>query len=270
MKLLKYAFVLVVVFLFSSCSITEKIMFNEDNSGTFAYEIDGSKMMSMMGSAIKAETEKKSKKKKNKKSERESTNMDSTFTFKELFASKQDSISKLPLDEQEKLKKMENFSVRMVMNEEQGTFLYSMFTDFKSIGELKDIMSPMQSMKSLNAGNKAVGDKGGMISDDNISEYLFDGKTFVKKVQKRVAEESTRSVEISEEEEAIAASAKQSMDMIYEQSDFKVVYQFAKPVKKVSLSTALYSEDRKTVTVLFPLKDYMENPESLNLEVELE
>jgi hypothetical protein len=270
MKLFNYVLVATLLVSLSSCSITEKIIFNEDNSGKFAYEIDGSKMMSMMGSAIKAETEKKSKKKKNKKGERELADIDSTFTFKELMASKQDSIAKLPLEEQEKFKRMENFSVRMVMNEEKGVFNYSLFTDFKAISDLKDLMSPMESVKSLNGGNKSVGNKGDMMKENNSSEYFFDGKVFKKKVQKLPIDNSNKDAETLKEEEELAASMKESMKLIYDQSDFKVVYQFPRAVKKVSIPNALYSEDRKTVTILFDMKEYMENPESLSLEVELE
>ena len=41
--------------------------------------------------------------------------------------------------------------------------------------------------------------------------------------------------------------------MFYDQSNFKVVYQFPKAVKKVSIDNALYSEDRKTITIEYPL-----------------
>lgn len=271
MRLFNYVLVVFALVTLSSCSITEKIIFNEDNSGKFAYEIDGSKLMSMMGSAIKAETEKKSKKKKKKKvGEREQLDIDSTFTFKELLASKQDSIAKLPLEEQEKLKRMESFSVRMIMNEEKGVFNYSLFTDFKAISDLKDLMSPMESVKSLNGGNKSVGNKADMMKENNSSEYVFDGKTFKKKVQKLAIDNSNKDAETLKEEEELAESMKESMKLIYEQSDFKVVYQFPRAVKKVSIPNALYSEDRKTVTILFDMKEYMENPEGLSLEVELE
>lgn len=270
MRLFNYLLVACALATLSSCSITEKIIFNEDNSGKFAYEIDGSKMMSMMGSAIKAETEKKSKKRKNKKGEREEVNIDSTFTFKEILASKQDSIAQLPLEEQQKLKRMENFSVRMVMNEEKGIFNYSLFTDFKTISDLKELMSPMESVKSLNGGNKSVGNKGDMMKENNSSEYFFDGKVFKKKVQKLVADNSDKDTKLSKEEAEYAAGKEESMKLIYDQSDFKVVYQFPRAVKKVSIPNTLYSEDRKTVTILFDMKEYMENPESLSLEVELE
>ena len=111
MKIIKILFALVLLFNLTSCSITEKIIINDNGSGKFAYEIDGSQMMSMMGNAFKdlGEDEKDSKKKKKKNKEEEvvkaSKNIDSTFTFKELFASKQDSIAKLSPEEQAKIKK---------------------------------------------------------------------------------------------------------------------------------------------------------------------
>lgn len=72
------------------------------------------------------------------------------------------------------------------------------------------------------------------------------------------------------EEDELAASMKESLDMFYTQSNFRVVYEFPKAVKKVSIDNALYSEDRKTITIEYPLKDYMENPASLNFEVEFQ
>ena len=56
--------------------------------------------------------------------------------------------------------------------------------------------------------------------------------------------------------------------MIFASSNYIVKYHFAKPVKKVSNTSALFSEDRKTVTLHYPFSEYMENPEKLNLEVE--
>lgn len=273
MKNIKFLSALLVLVSLTSCSITEKLIMNENGSGKFSYEIDGSKMMSMAGGAFSGE-EKNTKKKK--KGDTKSKDIDSTFTFKEMFASKHDSISKLPLEEQEKIKRMEKFSVRMVMNEEKGIMNYSMFTDFKSVQELQDVMSPVKSMQSLSPGGK----QGGMamaptgIDDDSSTQFFYDGKTFKKIVSKKekkkeeaVAEETTDE-EVSEEE--LAESMKKSMEMFYDQSNFKIVYEFPKPVKKVSIENALYSEDRKTITIEYSLKDYMENPNKLNFEVEFQ
>ncbi|WP_395044271.1 hypothetical protein [Flavobacterium sp.] len=275
MKNIKLLFAILLIVTLTSCSITEKLLINENGTGKFAYEIDGSKMISMMGSAFKDdEKETKKKKKKNKDNEitRDSKDIDSTFTFKEIFASKKDSIAKLTPEEQEKIKRMEKFSVHMVMNEEKGIMNYSMFTDFNTIQELQNVMSPLESMQTLSpkgqTGGFAMAPTG--VEEKSATQFFYDGKTFKKSVAKtEKKKEEIKSDEISEEE-AAAEKMKQSMEMIYDQSNFKVVYQFPKAVKKVSIENALYSDDRKTITIEYPLKEYMESPEKLNFEVTFE
>lgn len=283
MKIIKILFALVLLFNLTSCSITEKIIINDNGSGKFAYEIDGSQMMSMMGNAFKdlGEDEKDSKKKKKKKNKEEevvkaSKNIDSTFTFKELFASKQDSIAKLSPQEQAKLKKMERFSVRTIMNEDEGKMNYSIFTDFNTISELQDVMSPLESMKTISPTGQQAGGMGmapNALEENASTRYFYDGKTFkkiVSKLEKKKEESKPDEDAAIAEVEAEAIRLKESMNMFYDQSNYKVVYQFPKAVKKVSLQNALYSEDRKTITIEYTLKDYMENPDKLNLEVTFE
>jgi hypothetical protein len=269
MKLLKLLFLVGVLFAFSSCSITEKIVFNEDNSGQLSYVIDGSKMLSMIGSSFKEE-DKKAKKKKSKKGDNFSKDIDSTFTFKEIFESKKDSIAKLTPEQQEKIKKMENFSVRMVMNEEKELFNYTLFTDFKNTSEINDIISPLESMKTLNPSGKSLGSKGDMLVDNSSSSFLYDGKVFKKIIVNKAEDNSLKDPEMVQQEEEMMKSLQESMKMIYDESYYKVEYQFPKPIKKVSYPNAVLSDDRKTVTIQFSLKEYAEHPENLSLEVELE
>lgn len=271
MKTIKLLLALAFIFNLSSCTITERMIVTDNGSGKFTYDIDGTKMMSMMGSAFSGEG--KDTKKKNKK-DKPNKNIDSTFTFKELFASKKDSIAKLSPEEQAKIKKMEKFSVHMVVNDEKGIMNYSMFTDFNSVAELQDVMSPVESMKSLTP----TGSSGGMgmtpnsIEDNSSTKFFYDGKKFRKEVSKVEKKKEEAKQEVSDESAALAEEIKlkQSMDMFYQQSNFKVVYQFPKAVKKVSVANALYSEDRKTITIEYPLKDYMESPNTLNFDVEFE
>lgn len=263
MRYVKLLPAILLVSIITSCTITEKMILNEKGSGKFSYEIDGSQMMSMMGGAMKSESNNDAKKGKSKKKD-----IDSTFTFKQLFASKKDSIAKLSPEEQEKIKKMERFSVHMVMNEEKGIMNYSMFTDFNSIAELQDVMSPVESMKSLAPGGK---DKmkavdSGLPENDSSMKFFYDGKTFKKIVAKK--ESKKEEAKDTAQDDSEADKIKQSLQMIYGESNFKVVYQFPKAVKSVSIPNALFSEDRKTVTIEYPLKDYMENPDKLNFEVE--
>ncbi|WP_345090277.1 hypothetical protein [Flavobacterium chungnamense] len=271
MKSIKLLFALLLTLAMTSCTITEKMIINDNGSGKFAYDIDGTKMMSMMGSAFKGDDKEDTKKDKKETVNRKNKKVvDSTFTFKEMFASKQDSISKLSPEEQAKIKKMERFSVRTIIDEEKGIMNYSMFTDFNSISELQDVMSPVESMKSISPTGQKSGGMGmapDALEDNSSTSFFYDGKTFKKTVAK--IEKKKEVTEEAEEgsEDDVANKMKESLDMFYDQSNFKVVYQFPKAVKKISIENALYSEDRKTITIEYPLKDYMENPDKLNFEV---
>lgn len=267
MNYIKLLFAFAVVLSLTSCTITERMMINENGGGKFSYEIDGSKMMSMMGGAFKGDSDKKEgTEAKPKKA------IDSTFSFKEIFASKKDSIAKLPLEEQQRLKKMENFTMHMVMNEAKGEMRYSMDTDFKSVQDLQDLMSPMESMKSMSPkgmNSKKLGKASSALDNNSSTKYFYDGKSFKKIVSKSTGKKASSKKEAAKED-AEAQQMKESMEMIYGQSDFKIVYQFPKAVKSVSIPNALFSDDRKTVTIEYPLKDYMESPDKLNFEIEFQ
>jgi len=166
-----------ILFCLSSCAITENLIINEDGSGKFAYDIDMSELIALAGEVGQQE-EPNSKNKKNKKG-KEVTNekiMDSTFSFKSLLAEKSDSISMLPLEEQKRLKMLERFSMRMVVNEPEKIMTYSMFTDFSSVNELQEIMSPMNSMKSIGGNNKLAGSLTEMKDDDSTTRFYYDEK----------------------------------------------------------------------------------------------
>ena len=268
MNYLKFLSALLFVFSFTSCSITEKMIINDNGTGKFSYEIDGSKMMSMMGNAFKNDSNDTAKKGNDSKKDKL---IDSTFTFKQLLASKKDSIAKLSPEEQAKIKKMENFSIHMLMDQDKGIMNYSMFTDFKSIVELQDLMSPLQSMKSLAPGrnNKMLTSNSVLEEENSSTKFFYDGKTFKKMVAKiENKKEVMKSDAVSEDD--LGGKLKESMGMVFDQSNFKVVYQFPKAVKKVSITNALYSEDRKIITIEYPLKDYMETPDKLSFEVEFQ
>jgi len=135
--------------------------------------------------------------------------------------------------------------MHMLMDEEKGIMNYSMFTDFNSISELQDVMSPLQSMKSLTpqGGSKMTGANAGLPDENSSTKFYYDGKTFKKSVAKIEKKKEEKTEATSEDD--LGGKMKESMDMIYGQSSFKVVYQFPKAVKKISIPNALYSEDRK-------------------------
>jgi hypothetical protein len=241
MKIRFYLLALVGIF-FTSCQITENVYVNDDGSGKLSFDIDASGVMAMAGDKMGSEKD-----------------MDSTFTFKQLFEAKKDSISKLSADEQARLKKMENVSVSMKMSGADKQFLISMFMDFKKADELMDMMQAMNSMKPKEAMPadtpfSALGN-----ADATELKFSYDGSSF------------KRSVIIKDKAAVAAAKDTTGMtQMMFAGSNYTLKYHFPRKVKSVSNTQAMFSEDRKTVTIQYPFTEYLENPDKLNLEVVLE
>lgn len=247
MKLYKNILVIATIVLLTSCTFTENIYINEDGTGKFSVDMDASGLMAMMPDDSLGTTKP----------------MDSTFTFKQLFEEKKDSIAKLPIEQQERLKKLEGFSMRTKMIPAEKQFMFSVFTDFKNVSDLQD------AMKIINDAQGATKDKtvdnsllpsSGFGDNNSILKYSYDGKKFIRKatlIKKEVAKTENDSVEAA-------------YKMIFESSTYTIKYHFPKKVKKVSNKKALYSEDRKTITIEFPFNEYMKEPEKLNFEVEFE
>lgn len=240
----------ILVLLFSmvaltSCTFTEEITINPDGSGKYDLNMDGSSLMAMMPNDSTG-TQK---------------SVDSVFSFKEVFAAKKDSIAKLSKEEQESLKKLEHFNMRMKMDYLKKEFLFSMNTDFKNVNELQDAMSNMNALQKMNK-NKAevnsLGSAGSFANNNSVLRYSYNGKKFTR--------------EAIIDKKALKNIKKDSLDesykMIYASSKYIIKYHFPKPVKKVSNTTALFSEDRKTITIEYSFDEYMDNPDKLNFEVD--
>lgn len=240
---------MLLTFVFSSCTFTEEIVINTDGTGKYNLDMDGSSLMAMMP--------KDSLGGKNEKA------VDSTFSFKELFAQKKDSISKLSKEEQESIKKLENFNMRMQMNYETKKFLFSMNTAFKSVGELQNIMTDLNKLNKMgkSKANDPFGGAGAMgmptLGAANYKmNYLYDGKKFIRKAVV--------------DKEVLKKQDSDSLDqykMIFDASKYVIKYHFPKPIKTISNPSALFSEDRKTVTIEYTFNEYMKEPEKLNFEV---
>ncbi len=247
----KFLLLLLTIFTFSSCQFSENIYINEDGSGKMEFSFDGSELMLMAGDKM---TEGSGEKE-----------VDSTFKFKELFNEKKDSISKLTTEEQEKLKALENFSMHMFMSAEKKKMKFELFTDFKNANELKDMFT------ALNSASNLQGKKGAKLNDPNnpFSSMANGGNTELKySFDKGVFK---RSVKVKNQElQKQTADSLGSAAMMFANSKYKLNYHFPRKIKSVSKEGALFSEDRKSVTIEYGLMEYMKDPEIMNLEVILE
>ena len=246
-KLLSFSFLLVTL---TSCTFTENIYVNDNGAGKFSVDMDGSSLMAMAGDQIGSQMGTDAKK-----------NIDSTFTFKQLLEEKKDSIAKLSPEAQKELKKLENFVVNTKMNSEKKEFLMTLSTDFKNVNELQDILQTMSTFQKLEQGGSTATPFGGNFGNNNSKlNYAYDGKKFIRKAiidKQKLAEKAND-------------SAADMSKMIFASSNYILKYHFPKKIKKVSNPNALFSEDRKTITIQYPFTDYMDNPDKLNFEVEFE
>lgn len=245
-KLLSFSFLVATL---TSCTFTENMYINDNGAGKFSVDIDGSALMEMAGDQLGNQMGADAKK-----------NVDSTFTFKQLIAEKQDSISKLSPEAQKEIKKLENFVFNIKMNGEQKQFLMNIATDFKSVNELQDILQSMSALQKLEGGNAPSTPFAGLGDNKSKLSYTYDGKKFTRKAiidKQKITEKA-------------ADSTADMSKMMFASSNYIIKYHFPKPVKKVSNPNALFSDDRKTITIQYPFTDYMENPDKLNFDVEFE
>jgi len=119
----------------------------------------------------------------------------------------------------------------------------------------------MSTFQKLEQGGSTATPFGSNFGNNNSKlNYTYDGKKFTRKAiidKQKLAEKAND-------------SAADMSKMIFASSNYILKYHFPKKIKKVSNPNALFSEDRKTITIQYPFTDYMDNPDKLNFEVEFE
>lgn len=253
MKKFKTILFIALILALTSCNFTENIEIKPDGTGNFSLEMDGSGFMAMAGDqALKGMNAKENTK-----------SIDSTFSFKQIFEEKKDSIAKLTPEQQKALKKLENFVINIKMNPESKQFLFAMKTPFKSINELDDLTESLGALKDLKGSSDKKDNPAAMMSGMGINNsklsFSYNGNSFTRKAV-------VSKTDLKKIENDSLGMAK----MMFASSKYILKYHFPKPVKKVSNPDALFSDDRKTITVEYPFTDYTNNPDKLNLNVEFE
>lgn len=235
---------LLVLALVSACNFTEEIFLADDGSGKVSIIFDGSEMMEMAGDEMMQNGEKA---------------IDSIISFKAFLEEKKDSIATLSLEEQARLKKLEPFEMHMVMNPETKVMKFDMYSEFEQINEMGDAFSAFQDASSMGPGTKNQGSPAGMGNQSTEVEYSFNSNTF-----KRTA----RIVDSVLQQQSMDSLA--GAEMFLSGSTYTLKYHFPRRVKSSSAEAATYSADGKTLFYKIDFLSYMKNPDTLNIEVELE
>ncbi|MEG2101316.1 MAG: hypothetical protein RRY99_07395, partial [Flavobacterium sp.] len=159
LKLLSFSFLLAFL---TSCTFTESIYINDNGTGKFSVDMDGSALMEMAGDQIGNQMGADAKK-----------DIDSSFTFKQLFEEKKDSIAKLSPEVQKELKKLESFAVHTKMSSEKKQFLMTLSTDFKNVNELQDILQTANVLQKLEGGAGASPLGSGFGNNNSVLTYTY-------------------------------------------------------------------------------------------------
>lgn len=244
--LYRAVFILLIAFTVVSCQFTETMVLNEDGSGRMSIEMDMSEVMAF-GGMIEDST---------------ITKIDTIISMKKVLEEKKDSISQLPKNEQAKLKKMENYFMRMYMDTEDGEMVMKMYTDFKNVEETNDIMDGFGNSTSLlpSLGGSEMNFKKDEESADIIGvSYKYTKGKFSRDAYIKDKAKHKIEVDSMQDAEAFMGGMK-----------YKLKYTFPKKIVKSSVDDATYSLDGKTIEFERSFIDYLKDPDVMDLEVEIE
>lgn len=247
MRKLRIWVTLIAIALVWSCNFVEEIHINENGSGKLNIHFDGNEMMAMIGAMDSTNQEKA---------------IDSTIVFKDLLEEKKDSIAQLAPEEQAKLKKLEPFSLHMLMDSKEEVLRFDLFSEFENINEVDDAFNAFQDASTMNPPPGGDSQKSPPMGSNNQTtqvNYEFSGNNF------------KRTIEIIDEELfKKGLDSLQSTEMFLSGSTYTFKYHFPRKVKSTNLEGATFSLDGKTMTYEVNFLQMMKDPESIVLEVELE
>ncbi|PIF01580.1 MAG: hypothetical protein CR994_00640 [Maribacter sp.] len=241
---LRYWSLPVLLVLVSACNFTEGIYLEDDGSGKISINLDGSGMMGMLGEEMTKSKEKA---------------IDSTISFRTFLEEKKDSIATLSEEDQADLKKLEPFEMHMVMNPETKEMKFDLYRDFGNLDEVSDIFRDFQEASSVGPASKKQSPTSNLSNQATQVDYSFKANIF-----KRTA----RVIDSVLQQQSIDSLA--GVEMFFSGSTYKLEYHFPRRVKSSSASAATFSADGKTLYYEVDLLTYMKNPDTLNIEIELE
>ncbi|MEX0995507.1 MAG: hypothetical protein WDZ45_00500 [Flavobacteriaceae bacterium] len=233
--------------IFISCEFTETLVLNADGSGEMKVQMDASAMVAMMSSMGAEEETAKTEDK-----------IDTTFYFKDILAEKKDSISTLPMEQQERLKKLEAYGVHVEMDTETEKLLYDVFINFKSINEADNLFEALNQVN--NTGVNTTSESEETPTQESVKvKYSFENNVFKRDAY--IADVELHKTEMDSLKE---------MEMMLGGTLYKLNYTFPSKIKSISQEDATMSEDQKTLYYQVEYLEYLKNPDIMDLEVVLE
>jgi hypothetical protein len=148
------------------------------------------------------------------------------------------------------------------MDATQKTFKMSLLSDFKNVTKLQDMSEAMKAIQSLDKKTTDPSNPlASMMDSGNNTDlkYAYDGKVFkrtLKIIDPKIQEQTKDTTGM--------------MKMMFAGSKYTLKYHFPRKVKSVSNPDALFSDDRKTITIPYSLVEYLEQPDKMSFEAVLD
>ncbi|MBF4519214.1 hypothetical protein IRZ71_22920 [Flavobacterium sp. ANB] len=241
---MKFIKAFVILFLATSCQVTETIIINPDGSGNIEVVQlrDENSYMQLAGESYS----------------HEETFKDTTYVFKEYIEKHKENFLKYIPEEQKLFQKYSNVKVYIKESSFEKEFKKVFSFDFDKVPEIPDLYKTENYAGDIKYNYALTAE-----SHYYKIEYSFDGKIFKRFVS------ITDPVELQKTKDEFKKMDSKYTSLKLTQT-YTLRYHFPKKIKSVSNEKAIISSDKKTFTVEFPLLDCLQNPEMTSLEVVLE
>lgn len=244
---------LLLISVLVSCVIREEYTFNEDGSGRYEMAFDLTEFMSMQEEIDSTAAEK---------------SIDTIINFASLLEEKRDSISKLSVDEQQRLEALRPLQVTMKINDSTKQMLMKLRYEFEELSDLNKFAEAIEqaNIKELNdmsAGNQgSVQDSAQQDKPDIFSMAESFDTYFGKDKFSRTINEEARLKAIQQKDTTM-----QSDDPFADMIRFKQIFRFPYRVKAVNNERARILSDFKGIELEANMYDLNNNPDFFNIEV---
>jgi hypothetical protein len=238
--------ILLTATLLMSCQFKETMVMDENGQGRMSVQVDLAEMMAFGGGFGADSTMAK---------------QDTIIAFKDFLVEKRDSIATLPVADQERLKALENYNLRMFIDPETEEMLMDLYIDFDDISDANDIFRGFEQVSSLIPGNAVNIGGDDSKNDEQVIGVRYEFKKNIFKRDSYIIDEVAHQTQM----DSIGA-----VEAFLSGVEYTLEYTFPRKIKSTSIEDATFSLDGKTIEVRRKFIDYMKNPDVLDLEVKLE
>lgn len=241
---MKYAFLLLLLVLLTSCEVTETLHINPDNSGTIEFDShrNENSYMQIAGEEYAKETVYK----------------DTTYVFQEYIDKFNANFIKYTVKEQELFNTFKNVKVHIKKSAFDKEFRTTITQAFQKVEDIADLSKTENYADDIKYNYALTAEE----HYYNI-RYSFNGNHFNTIVT--ITDEDIFQKEKDKMEEYKKRLLKFNLVQTY-----TLKYHFPRNIKSVSNSNAAISEDKKSLELQFSIFDFLQNPTTSNLEVVLE